>query len=132
MTDRITVDGKFFAVNRRRFRFQGVTYGTFVPRDDGARYPEREIVKQDFAQLRSAGFTVVRTYTCPPEDVLELAADWDLRVLAGAFYPDWRYLLGGSRRDRKQVTRAAAEEVRQAAHRLAGNAQVLGLSIGNE
>jgi O-antigen biosynthesis protein len=132
MTDRITADGKFFAIDRQRFRFQGVTYGTFAPRDDGARYPEREIVKQDFAQLRSAGFTVVRTYTCPPEDLLELAADWDLRVLAGAFYPDWRYLLGGSRRDRQRVARAAAEEVRQAAHRLAGNPQVLGLSIGNE
>ena len=85
VSDRITVDGKFFALGRERFAFRGVTYGTFAPRTDGSRFPERHVVKQDFAQLREAGFTVVRTYTAPPDDVLDLAADWDLRVLAGAF-----------------------------------------------
>ena len=57
-----------------------------------------------------AGFTVVRTYTAPPDDVVELAGDWGLRILAGVFYPDWRYSVGrfdpaGSRR------RAAARMV---------------------
>ena len=131
-SDRITVDGKFFALGRERFPFRGVTYGTFAPRADGSRFPERQVVKQDFAQLREAGFTVVRTYTAPPDDVLDLAADWDLRVLAGAFYPDWRYLVGGSRRDHRRVLRDAVAEVRATARRLAGNEQVLGLSIGNE
>ncbi len=132
VSDRVTVDGKFFALGRERFPFRGVTYGTFAPRADGYRFPEREVVKQDFAQLREAGFTVVRTYTCPPDDVLDLAADWDLRVLAGAFYPDWRYLVDGSRRDHRRVRREAVAEVRETARRLAGHEQVLGLSIGNE
>src|SRR5215213_5464770 len=97
---RLKTDGKLFSVEGSRFAFRGVTYGTFRPRDDGARYPERERVKQDFSAMADAGFTVVRTYTAPPDDVVDLAADWDLRLLAGTFYSDWRYLLGSSRRGR--------------------------------
>src|SRR5688572_13098759 len=101
MTGRVTIDGKFFALEGRRFDFRGVTYGTFEPRSsDGARFPEREQIKTDFESMREAGFTVVRTYTAPPEDLVSLAADWGLHVMAGVFYADWRYLLGTSRRDR--------------------------------
>ena len=35
-----------FAVGENRFAFRGVTYGAFAPRIDGARYPERDNVKQ--------------------------------------------------------------------------------------
>jgi glycosyltransferase involved in cell wall biosynthesis len=132
MSDRIRTDGKFFAAGESRFAFRGVTYGTFAAREDGALFPERDVVKQDFAQMRDKGFTVVRTYTPPPDDVLDLAADWDLKILAGVHYPDWRYLLGTSRRDRVRVARDAAAQVRAAARGLAGNPAVLGLSIGNE
>src|SRR4051812_42190920 len=88
---RVTVDGKQFALNGQRFAFRGITYGTFQPRaSDGANFPERDRMKQDFEAISAAGFTVVRTYTVPPDDLLDLAADWDLRVMAGVFYPDWR------------------------------------------
>src|SRR5690349_1300645 len=87
---RVTVDGKQFALQGRRFPFRGVTYGTFQPRSsDGAQFPERDRMKQDFEAISTAGFTVVRTYTMPTDDLLDLAADWDLRVMAGIFYPDW-------------------------------------------
>ncbi|HEX6460176.1 MAG TPA: glycosyltransferase [Thermoleophilaceae bacterium] len=126
------MDGKFFATGDVRFQFRGVTYGTFAPRRDGAQFPEREQLERDFAAIQRAGFTVVRTYTPPPEDLLELASAHGLRVLAGVFYPDWRYLLGGSRRQTRQVAREARREVRTAARRLAGNEQILALSLGNE
>ena len=129
---RVTVDGKQFACDGRRFPFRGVTYGTFRPREDGARFPDRQRIKHDFEAMREAGFTVVRTYTLPPDDVVDLAADWGLRVLADAFYLDWRYLVGTTRRDRREVARRARAEVRAAARRLAGCDQVLGLSLGNE
>ncbi|MGN6608751.1 MAG: glycosyltransferase, partial [Jatrophihabitans sp.] len=132
MDDRITVDGKFFARGTRRFAFRGVTYGTFAPREDGARFPDRDIMKADFALMREKGFTVVRTYTTPTDDLLDLAADWELSVLAGAFFPDWRYLVGDDRRERADVARQAVAAVRESARRLAGNPVVLGLSIGNE
>jgi hypothetical protein len=132
MSERVRVDGKFFALGRRRFDFRGVTYGTFVRRADGARFGEREQVKLDFARMREAGFSVVRTYTTPPDDVIDLAADWGLRLLIGIFYPDWRYLVGSSRRQHQRVARQARAEVRQAARRLAGHEQVLAVLLGNE
>ena len=131
-TQHVEIDGKFFAAGGERFEFRGVTYGTFAPRTDGAHFPERAQVEQDLAAMREAGFSVVRTYTLPTEDLLEVASDTGLRVLAGVFYPDWRYLLGGSRRENRRVAREARKEVREAARRLAGNEQILGLSLGNE
>jgi O-antigen biosynthesis protein len=129
---RVRVDGKQFAVGDERFHFRGVTYGTFEPREDGHRFPELNRVKRDFESMRDASFSVVRTYTAPPEDVLGLAADWELRVLAGAYWPDWRYLVGASRRAVRAVAREARREVGRTARRLAGNEQVLGIVLGNE
>jgi glycosyltransferase involved in cell wall biosynthesis len=126
------VDGKHFAVGDERFHLRGVTYGTVAPREDGARFPEREVIKRDFAAMAEAGFTTVRTYTPPPEDVIELAADWDLRLLAGIFWPDWRYLVGRSRDDLRDVARSAARQTREEARRFAGCDQVIALSLGNE
>jgi glycosyltransferase involved in cell wall biosynthesis len=131
-TDPVEVDGKFFAAGGERFEFRGVTYGTFAPRADGALFPERERLERDLAMIRKAGFSVVRTYTMPPEDLLEVASEIGLRVLAGVFYPDWRYLLGGSRRSSRRVAREARQEVLAAAQRVAGDPRILGLSLGNE
>ncbi|HEY6772083.1 MAG TPA: glycosyltransferase, partial [Solirubrobacterales bacterium] len=128
----VEVDGKFFAAGGERFEFRGVTYGTFAPRADGALFPERERLERDLAKMRAAGFSVVRTYTLPTEDLLEIASGLGLRVLAGVFYPDWRYLLGGSRRANRRVAREAGREVRAAARRFAGDPRILGLSLGNE
>ena len=132
MTSKVAVDGKQFAVGRARFDFRGVTYGTFAPRADGQQFPDRDQVKRDFAAMCEAGFTVVRTYTAPPDDVIELAGDWGLRILAGVFYPDWRYSVGASRRQARRVSHAACDAVRAEARRLAGAEQVLGLVLGNE
>src|SRR5687768_4627404 len=114
MRGRVQLDGKQFAVNGERFLFRGATYGTFAPRaSDGARFPERDRIKDDFMAMREHGFTVVRTYTPPPDDMLDLASDWGLKILAGVFYPDWRYLVGSSGRDRRGIERAAREEVHE-------------------
>jgi glycosyltransferase involved in cell wall biosynthesis len=135
MTDtsaRVRVHGKQFVVARQPFRYKGVTYGTFAPRADGARFPDRDQIKLDFAAMHEAGFTVVRTYTEPPADLRDLAADYDLRLLAGAFWPDWRYLVGCSQRQRRRMLDDARREVRAVARRCAGDPAVLALSVGNE
>lgn len=130
---RVRVDGKFFAIGPDRFPFRGVTYGTFQPRrSDGARYPEPTQVHEDLATVAAAGFTVIRTYTPPPEDLLQAAERSGLRVLAGVFYPDWRYQVGLSRTGLRDVQRSAVEEVRSVARRLSGDHRVLGISLGNE
>ena len=81
---------------------------------------------------RSAGFTVVRTYTAPPPDVVEAAGNHGLRLLAGVFYSDWRYLMHGSPRELRRVVAGAEREVRDAAHRYAGDPRILAVSLGNE
>jgi O-antigen biosynthesis protein len=129
---RVRVDGKFFSLGGERFEFRGVTYGTFAPRQDQAHFPERRQIERDLAAMREVGFSVVRTYTLPSDDLLEAASDQGLHVLPDVFYPDWRYLLGGSRADQRRVARTAREQVAAAAARLAGNETVLALSLGNE
>jgi O-antigen biosynthesis protein len=131
-SERIRVDGKFFALGGERFQFCGVTYGTFAPREDRAPFPERGQIQHDLAAMREVGFSVVRTYTVPTEDLLEEASKQGMHVLADVFYSDWRYLLGGTRRQQWMVAREARRSVRAAARRLAGNETVLALSLGNE
>ena len=128
----MAVDGKQFRVGTARFPLRGVTYGSFRSREDGARFPEFEQVKRDFLAMRAADFTVVRTYTEPPDDLVELAADWGLRLLAGTFWPDWRYLVGASRRQAQRLAHDARATVRASARRLAGVDQVFALCLGNE
>ena len=60
----------------------------------GGAVPQRARVKLDFTGIADVGFTVVRTYTPPPDDLVELAADWDLHLLAGVHPLDWRYAFG--------------------------------------
>ena len=130
---RAKIDGKHFSLNGERFNFRGVTYGTFQPRaTDGARYPVREQVNRDFEMMRAWGFTVVRTYTEPTPDVLAAAKRHGLHLLAGIFYPDWRYMLGASRRERHRIAATANSAVMSAARRLAGVDHVLALCVGNE
>ena len=129
---RVQVDGATFIRGGRPFRFRGVTYGTFRPGSDGEPYPDPQQVKQDFATISDNGFSVVRTYTVPPDHVLAAAAACELQLLVGVFWQDWRYMVGSSRRQCRTVERAARRETRRAAERLIGLGQVLGLCLGNE
>lgn len=131
-TGPVEIDGKFFACRGRRFPVRGVTYGTFAPRSDGEPFPTHNRIKADFVAMSDAGFNVVRTYTEPPEDLISVARDWGLRVFAGVHWNDWRYMVGGSRRQQRAVERAAEGEVRAATRRLAGNEGVMAVCVGNE
>jgi hypothetical protein len=129
---RVRQDGKQFACGGERFSFRGVTYGTFRRRDDDVRFPVRDQVKLDFAEMAEAGFNVVRTYTTPPEELTDTAADYGLRLLVGVYFDDWRYLIGCSRRQRQRMFSEAKATVGAAARSLAGRDEVLGLCVANE
>jgi O-antigen biosynthesis protein len=130
--DRVLVDGKHFKAGGSRFAFKGVTYGTFAERPDGALFPEAGRLRGDLAAMAASGFTVVRTYTPPPPDMLEAAAGVGMRVLAGLDYQDWRYILGQRSSDRKAVRKVAREAATALAKRVTGDPAVLGICIGNE
>lgn len=129
----ITVDGKFFRRGDERFDFRGVTYGTFRPRpSDAQQFPEPGRISEDLAAMSRAGFTVVRTYVEPPEDVLDAIGVHGLHALAGVFWPDWRYLVGASGRQQREMAAVARQTVRAAAQRMLGRTEVLALCLGNE
>ena len=133
MTRRFESDGKQFELDGARFPFRGVTYGTFAARGDGEPYPERPRAKLDFTGIADAGFTVVRTYTPPPDDLVDLAADWDCICLQVC--TRWT---GDTRSGRVSVANGhvwRATDIalaRAAARRLAGAEPVIALAIGNE
>jgi glycosyltransferase involved in cell wall biosynthesis len=129
---RVRVDGKQFKAGNTRFAFRGVTYGTFSKRPDGAMFPETDYLRKDMAAIAASGFTVVRTYTPPPPDMLEAAGESGLRILVGLDYQDWRYILGSRPGDRKAVSKAAWDTTAAFAKSVVGDPAVLGLCIGNE
>ena len=77
------VAGKFLYRGGEKLYLRGVTYGTFRSNLDGEHLPQRDVVRRDFAAMRRAGVNTVRTYTTPPEWLLDEAADAGLLVLAG-------------------------------------------------
>lgn len=132
MGQRVSVEGKQFACGGARFAFHGVTYGTFAARADGALFPDTDRIRRDLAAMSAAGFTVVRTYTPPPDDLLDAASENGLKVLAGLFYRDWRYLLGTRPVEQRRLAAQARNDARDLAIRLAENPTVLGICVGNE
>jgi O-antigen biosynthesis protein len=128
----VSVEGKQFACGGARFAFHGVTYGTFAARPDGALFPDTDRIRQDLGAMSAAGFTVVRTYTPPPDDLLDAASENGLKVLAGLFFRDWRYLLGTQPAEQRRLAAQARAEARELAIRLAENPTVLGICAGNE
>src|SRR5262249_42736958 len=129
---RVGIDGKFLSLDGRRFPVRGVPYGTFAPRADGALFPETDRLRSDLRSMRDAGFNTLRTYTTPPPDLLDIAAEQGLHVIAGIFYPDWRHLVGVGRRGQNRIAAGAADHVKAGMRLLAGRPEVLAACIGNE
>jgi len=129
---RVGVHGKFLSLDGRRFHVRGATYGSFAPRSDGELVPEPARVRGDFAAMRAAGLNTVRTYTLPPEDVLDAAAEAGLQLIVGLHYDDWRAESSPGRRARRRIRDAGLGAVDAALARCADRENVLALAVGNE
>ena len=121
------VAGKFLTAGGRHFLIKGVSYGTFAPDAGGRQFPGSQIVARDFARMREAGINTVRTYTAPPEAVLDEAAKRGLRVMAGVPWPQHVAFLDDPRMT-VEIRRGVAEDVR----RMAAHPAVLLCAVGNE
>lgn len=130
--DRVVIDGKHLRVGSTPFRVRGATYGTFLPRADGCRFPAPAQVERDLVAMAECGFNTVRTYDVPPPDLLDGARALGLRLLVGLAYPDWRMHASAARRDHRTVRSDARVAVVTALEALAGRPEVLALSVGNE
>ncbi len=124
---RPTISGRFFHAQGGKAYLNGVTYGTFRPQLDGTEYPPRDVVDRDFRVMRAAGLNSIRTYTPPPEWLLELAAANGHHVLVGLPWTQHVTFL-----DVRRVTRQIRKQVRDAARSVAGHPALLGFAVGNE
>jgi GT2 family glycosyltransferase len=125
--ERPSAPGKFLYVGDRKLWVRGVTYGTFRPNAGGVMYPAPSTVRRDFAQMAASGFNAVRTYTAPPPWLLDVAADYGLRVMVGVSWPQQVTFLDDRRRARS-IERSMRATVRQ----YAGHPALLAVAIGNE
>ena len=124
---RPSAPGKFLYAGDQKLWVRGVTYGTFRPSADGALFPAPAIVRRDFAQITAAGFNAIRTYTAPPPWLLDVAADYGLRVMAGLWWPQHVTFL-----DDRRKARAIERTLRGAVRQYADHPALLALAIGNE
>lgn len=124
---RPTVSGKFLHVDDDRFLIKGVSYGTFAPDAGGALFPEPVRVAHDFEAIARLGANTVRTYTTPPEHVLDEAEQCGLRVIAGLPWPQHVAFL-----DSRAIEREIRSAVRDGVERLASHPATLLFTVGNE
>ncbi|MBD0291470.1 MAG: glycosyl transferase, partial [Thermoleophilia bacterium] len=121
------VDGKFLAIENERVWLRGVTYGTFAPDREGARFGTRERVRDDFAAMAANGINAIRTYTAPPRWFLDEALHHGLWVMVGLAWEQHVAVLP----DRALAARVETS-VRTQAAGCAGHPAVLCFAVGNE
>jgi glycosyltransferase involved in cell wall biosynthesis len=129
---RVTANGKHLAVGTTPFRVRGVTYGSFASRLDGYPFPDRVLLKEDLAGIAAAGLNTIRTYTLPPAELLEIAAELELRVIIGLDYHDWRLEESSGRGARRRILDAGRAAVEKALEVCASSPTVLAIAVGNE
>lgn len=119
--------GKFFFTGGEKFFVKGVTYGPFAPASHGAPFPERSVVERDFVLMRELGANTFRTFTVPPHWLLDLAAEYGLRVIVGIPWAEHVAFLD-SPELAHDIRRTIAEGVRACR----GHAAVFACLVGNE
>ena len=121
------VVGKFLQVGSDRFLIKGVAYGTFAPDGDGYQFPPLARAAEDFALMARSGINTVRTYTVPREELLDAAADRELRVAVGVPWAQHVAFL-----DDRRLARAVRKDIVRDVRRLAAHPATVLVAIGNE
>ena len=123
---RPAVKGKFLYVGDEKFFVRGVTCGTYRPDENGSEY-NKAVVEHDLRRIAQNGLNSIRTYTVPPQWLLDAASQHGLRVLVGLPWEQHITFLDEPRRFR-DIERRVAEGVRACS----GHPAVLGYAIGSE
>ncbi|HZD40562.1 MAG TPA: glycosyltransferase, partial [Terriglobales bacterium] len=125
--EKITLQGKSFFVDERKFFLKGVTYGPFSPSAEKIPFPNLGTVETDFGLMTELGANCLRTFTPPPESLLDTAAFYGLRVIAGIPWAQHICFLDSPR------TRAEIRgQIKRAVKACKGHAAVFAYLIGNE
>lgn len=119
--------GKFLLRGEEKFFLRGVSYGPFAQGSHGAQFPERDIVRRDFALMRDLGANCFRTFTPPPEWLLDLAEEHDLGVLVGLPWTEHVCFL-----DEPEVMQDIRKQVMASVESCRQHPAVFAYLIGNE
>ncbi len=117
----------FLVEGERKFFLRGVSYGPFRANELGEPFPDKGAVAADFARLSELGANGIRLYHVPPAWLVDLASEFELRLLVGIPWSQHVRFLD-DRADRDEIRR----RMREAAASLRGAPHLLGLLIGNE
>jgi glycosyltransferase involved in cell wall biosynthesis len=124
---RAYVKGKFLYIGKNKFYVKGTTYGTFAPDETGSQFPCKETVRKDFALMAEHGFNSVRTYTVPPKYLLDLALEYDLKVMVGLPWEQHITFLDESSRKNDIIKR-----VKESVASCGRHPAILCFAVGNE
>ena len=124
---RISLDGKFFRLDSKKFFVKGVTYGGFAPAGDGEPFPSPDQAARDFTLVRELGANVLRVYAVPPRWLLDLAHENGLKLLIDIPWNKHLCFL-----DSQKSKDEACATIRQAVRACAGHPAVFAYSIVNE
>jgi len=124
---RPSIRGKFIFIGEEKFYVRGVTYGTFRPDPQGNEFPAPNTVERDFAQMAANGVNSVRTYTVPPQWLLDAAERNRLRVMVGLPVERSAGFL-----DYAECVQSIEATLREQVRACAGHPAVLCYTIGNE
>jgi glycosyltransferase involved in cell wall biosynthesis len=125
--ERIYVKGKFLYCGQEKFYVKGVTYGTFRPQQEGWQYPAEELVETDFRMMSQNGINCVRTYTVPPDYVLDIAGQNNLKVMIGLPWEQHITFLDSIERQKDIIKR-----VQEGVQACKQHPAILCFAIGNE
>ena len=92
----VSVQSKFLCVDGEKFWAKGVTYGSFLPNEEGDPFPPIWQVKDDFLRMAEAGINTVRLYG-PATDRVADAVDGTVQRTAEGLGPHPSALPTGSR-----------------------------------
>lgn len=84
---RLKVRGFHFYKENEKWLAKGVTYGPFRPDENGAQYPPRQRIIEDFDLMVAAGVNTVRLYTSPTDELARLAEERGLYLLIDVPWP---------------------------------------------
>jgi O-antigen biosynthesis protein len=97
ISEKVALQGRFFFLNDEKFFLKGVTYGPFSPSHKGVPFPEAARVETDFTLMAELGANCLRTFTPPPDWLLDMAASCGLRVIVGIPWAQHISFLNSSR-----------------------------------
>jgi glycosyltransferase involved in cell wall biosynthesis len=126
-TERFVARGKFFYRGAEKFFLRSVTYGPFAPGPDGTQFPRPTLVRRDFALMRDLGANSIRTFTVPPQWLLDLALECGITVIVGLPWAEHVCFL-----DDAAVMRQVWSGVREAVEGCQRHAAIFAYLVGNE